>query len=154
MPERVILNDCCEDWILEWGQFYDKGNAFSCPECATTWRAQGEGRYAREGDGYAFRRRERRAGVGAFPLLGAEDGREPATDRCCAKILLQHGAHAPAGELVCPACRTQWTIGTARLHGLRVPTFAKRGLEEPLTIQPGRTRSFLVGISHYSAPRD
>ncbi len=154
MPERVILNDCCEDWILEWGAFYDKGTRFACPECATAWRAEAEARFVRESDGHAFRRRDRRAGVGAFPYLGAEDGREPVTDRCCAKILLQHGGHVPPGEFVCPVCRTRWTIGATRLHGLRVPTFSKVGLDEPLTIQPGRTRSFLVRVSHYSAPRE
>ena len=154
MAERVILNDCCEDWILEWGAFYDKGTGFVCPECATAWRAQGEARFAREGDGHAFRRRDRRSGVGAFPYLGAEDGREPVTDRCCAKILLQHGAHLASGQFVCPVCGTRWTIGSARLHGLHLPTFEKPGLAEPFTIQPGRTRSFLVRISHYSAPRN
>ncbi len=154
MADRVILNDCCEDWILEWGPFYDKGMTFACPECATAWRSAGEGRYARESDGHEFRRRERRAGVGAFAYLGAEDGREPLTDRCCAKILLQHGPHLPTGAFTCPVCRTRWTVGSTRLHGLRLPTFSKAGLDEPLTIQPGRTRSFLVRISHHSAPRE
>lgn len=154
MPERLILNDCCEDWVLEWGPFYDKGARFACPECATQWRAEGASRYVRETDEHAFIRRERRSGVGAFPFLGAEDGREPLTDRCCAKILLQHGAHLPAGEFTCPVCRTRWEIASSRLHGLRLPTFTKKGLAEPLTIQPGRTRPFLVGLSRYSAPRE
>jgi hypothetical protein len=58
------------------------------------------------------------------------------------------------GDFVCPVCRTEWHIAAARLHGMRLPTFSKHGLSEPLTIQSGRTRSFLVGVSHYSPPRD
>jgi hypothetical protein len=152
--ERVILNDCCEDWILEWGSFYDKGMAFACPECGTEWRAQGEARYEREGDEHVFRRRDRRAGVGAFPYLGSEDGVEPLTERCCAKILLERGAQLAIGDFVCPVSRTKWHVGSARAHGLRLPTFTRDGLAEPLTIQPGKTRSFLVGLSHYSPPRE
>ena len=32
--------------------------------------------------------------------------------------------------------------------------FEKEGLAEPLTIQPGRTRPFLIAVSEYSPPRD
>jgi 2-oxoisovalerate dehydrogenase E1 component alpha subunit len=32
--------------------------------------------------------------------------------------------------------------------------FAKAGLPEPLTVQPGRTRPFLVPVSEYSPPRE
>lgn len=154
VAERVILDDCCEDWILEYGAHYDAGTTFSCPECDTPWRAEGKGRFVRRSDEHAFLRRDRRTGEGSFPYLGAEDGREPIIERCCAKILLEHGAHLPAGEFVCPVDRTHWTVGSSKLHGLRVPTFEKAGLEEPLTIQPGRTRAFLVLLSRYSAPRE
>lgn len=154
MPDRVILADCCEDWILDWGQYYEPGTAFACPECGTEWRAEGGGRFARDNDGHVFRRRERQAGEGRFPYLSAEEGHQPILDRCCAKILLQHGSHLAAGPFRCPVCRTEWTIGSTRLHGLRVPTFGKSGLEEPLTVQPGRTRPFLVALSRYSAPRE
>lgn len=154
MAERVILNDCCEDWIIEWGPFYDKGMGFACPECGTAWRADGEARFRRVDDEQVFRRRDRRAGVGAFPYLGSEDGIEPLTERCCAKILLSQGARMGSGDFTCPVCRTEWHVAATRIHGLRLPTFSKRGLPEPLTIQSGRTRSFLVGVSHYSPPRE
>lgn len=150
----MILADCCEDWILEWGQYYDAGTAFACPECGTDWRAEGADRFLRVADGHSFRRRERAAGAGRFASLSAADGREPIVERCCAKILLQHGSHLASGEFRCPVCRTEWTIGSTRLHGLRVPTFTKGALEEPLTVQQGRTRPFLVALSRYSAPRE
>lgn len=152
--ERVILADCCEDWILEWGAYYDPGQAFACPECGTAWRKGAQGRFVREGDAHAFRRRERPVGEGVFAYLGAEDGREPIVERCCAKILLEHGVHLAPGAFVCPVCRTEWTVGSARARGMRVPTFAKPGLAEPLTVQPGRTRPFLVVLSRYSPPRE
>ena len=45
---------------------------------------------------------------------------------------------------------------TSRLAiwALRVAVFAKASLAEPLTIQAGRTRPFLVTLSEYSPPRD
>jgi hypothetical protein len=51
-------------------------------------------------------------------------------------------------------CDTEWTRTTQRLHGLRVPVFAKGGLNEPVTVQAGRTRPFLVSLSEYSPPRE
>jgi predicted RNA-binding Zn-ribbon protein involved in translation (DUF1610 family) len=152
VEERVILADCCEDWILEWGDFYTDGATFRCPECGTEWEQHGRGRFVRQSDERVFVR-ERLGGAG-FEYLGAEGGPQPITNRCCAKILLRHGEHMPLGEFACPVCSTAWTIGTTRAHGLRLPTFAKDDLSEPLTVQPGRTRPFLVSLSRYSAPRE
>ncbi len=154
--ERVILADCCEDWIIEWGGFYEPGQTFACPECATGWAKRGRSgaETYRRGDEREFVRRVRRGPGGAFPYLAAADGHEPNVERCCAKILLAHGERMAEGEFVCPVCRTRWERRTERLHGLRVPVFAKPGLAEPLAIQPGRTRPFLVSVSEYSPPRD
>ena len=58
------------------------------------------------------------------------------------------------GPFTCPVCGTSWTRSTQRLHGLRVPVFAKAGSAEPLTVQPGRTRPFLVPLAEYAPPRD
>ncbi len=160
MSERTILNDCCEDWILQWGPFYDEGMRFACAECGTEWE-RSRGGYHRATDGRDFVRRERTGGVPPggssderFPYLAAADGQEPRVERCCTKILLTHGARMPEGAFVCPVCRTRWTKRTERLHGLSVPVFEKDGLAEPLTIQPGRTRPFLIAISEYAPPRD
>lgn len=154
VTERVILNDCCEDWIIEWGGFYGTGGSFACPECATEWGKSGAETFRRASDGREFRRRERRGPEASFPYLAATDGQEPRVERCCTKILLRHGEQLREGLFVCPVCSTRWTKRSERLHGLRVPVFEKDGLEEPLTIQPGRPRPFLVGISEYSPPRD
>ena len=86
--------------------------------------------------------------------LAAQDGHEPNVERCCAKILLRHGEKMTDGPFACPVCGTKWERRTERLHGLRVPVFAKAGLPEPLTVQPGRTRPFLVPVSVYSPPRE
>ena len=166
MKERVILADCCEDWIIEWGGHYPAGRAFTCPECATQWTKQGPGRF-RRADAREFERRERkgpsssatRAGrdpgpEAAFPYLAAADGDEPDVERCCAKILLAHGQRLADGAFTCPACGTEWERSTQRLHGLRIPVFSRSGLREPLTIQQGRDRPFLVAVTEYSPPRD
>lgn len=153
MSERTILNDCCEDWILEWGGFYAPGARFACLECATEWTKADAG-YRRVGDGRDFVRREHARAEARFPYLAAADGQEPRVERCCTKILLTHGPHMPDGAFVCPVCATRWSKRSERLHGLRVPVFEKEGLDEPLTIQPGRTRPFLIAISEYAPPRD
>jgi len=136
--ERTILADCCEDWIIEWGGFYKADRAFRCPECATEWTKSADDSY-RRGDGRSFVRRTRKGPQAEFPYLAAADGHEPNVERCCAKILLAHGERLREGLFVCPVCGTEWTRTTQRLHGLRVPVFAKATLREPLTVQPGRT---------------
>ena len=152
--ERVILADCCEDWVIQWGGFYAPRGEFACPECGTEWRKTEAATYRRTHDDREFARRSRAGDEGSFPYLAAVDGQEPNVDRCCAKILLTHGERMREGPFACPVCGTRWEKRTERLHGLRVPVFAKEGLDEPLTIQPGRTRPFLVGLSEHSAPRD
>jgi predicted RNA-binding Zn-ribbon protein involved in translation (DUF1610 family) len=153
LRERTILADCCEDWIIEWGGFYSPDRTFRCPECATEWIKTGTDAYRRS-DGRAFLRRSRRGPAAEFPYLAAADGHEPDVERCCAKILLAHGERMPDGPFECPVCGTEWTRTKQRLHGLVIPVFAKSGLREPLTVQPGRTRPFLVALSEYSPPRD
>ena len=150
MRERVILADCCEDWIIEWGGFYKPDRAFGCPECATEWSKTGTDTY-RRGDGRTFTRRTRVGPQASFPYLGA------ATGIANVGRAARRSAFARGGwrrRLVCPVCGTEWQRRTERLHGLRVAVFAKSGLAEPLTIQAGRTRPFLVTLSEYSPPRD
>jgi len=151
--ERVILGDCCEDWIVEWGGFYPDGHAFACPECATQWSKQAAGRF-RRADSREFTRQDRKGPEASFPYLAAADGHEPDVERCCTKILLAHGARMADGPFACPVCGTKWERRTERLHGFRVPVFAKAGREDALTIQAGRNRPFLVAVSDYSPPRD
>ena len=68
---RVILADCCEDWIMEWGGFYEVGREFECPECATGWAKTAPGRYRRM-DGREFSRRERNGPEASFPYLASD----------------------------------------------------------------------------------
>src|SRR5437867_13421907 len=134
--ERTILADCCEDWIIEWGGFYRAGRDFRCPECGTEWKKTESDGY-RRGDGRSFVRRARSGANAEFPYLAAADGHEPNVERCCAKILLAHGERMADGPFVCPVCGTEWVLTTQRLHGLRVPVFAKAGLAEALRCNLG-----------------
>ena len=104
--------------------------------------------------GRVFQRRTRIGPQASFPYLASSDGQQPQVERCCAKILLSHGERMPDGAFVCPVCGTEWQRSAERLHGLRVAIFRKPGLAEPLAIQPGRTRPFLVSLSEYSPPRE
>src|SRR5438034_5777002 len=131
----TVLPDCCEDWILQYGPFYPAAESFACPECATAWRKDGPDRFTRVGDGQRFRRRAR-AGDGAeFPYLAAESGADPLVERCCAGILLRHGATLPESVFRCPVCHTEWTKAAGRRGGVRIPQFTKAGLDEPYTVQ-------------------
>ena len=100
VTERVILNDCCEDWIIQWGGFYGAGASFTCPECATEWRKSREAAFRRASDGREFTRRTRHGPEDEFPYLAAVDGQEPIVERCCAKILLTHGERMREGSFV------------------------------------------------------
>ncbi|MBI3522640.1 MAG: hypothetical protein HY071_06000 [Chloroflexi bacterium] len=151
--ERVILADCCEDWIIDWGGFYAVGQAFACPEDATEWTKTAKGAY-RRADGREFQLRSRRGPEAEFPYLASADGHEPNVERCCAKLLLAYGERLGDGPFRCPVDGSVWQKRTQRLHGLRVPVFAREGQSEPLTIQPGRSRPFLVALSEYSPPRE
>ncbi len=97
MSERVILADCCEDWIVDWGGFYEQGRAFACPECATGWTKTGPGRFRRM-DGREFERRARRGPEAEFTYLASASGHQPIVERCCAKILLRHGERRPEAD--------------------------------------------------------
>jgi len=101
-----------------------------------------------------FQRRARIGPEASFPYLAATDGDQPNVDRCCAKILLAQGVELIDGVFTCPVCGTVWRKSTERLHGMRLAVFGKDGLTEPLAIQAGRTRPFLVALSEYSPPRE
>ncbi|MCL4534200.1 MAG: hypothetical protein M1370_03450 [Bacteroidetes bacterium] len=163
MKERTILADCCEDWILQYGQFYLQGEGFSCPECATAWQKlappASEGshrasRYRRVGDGRTFAERARTNEGAEFCYLSAEDGTEPLVERCCAQVLLRYGERTPLAEFRCPVCHTHWTRTRASRGGVEITCFRKDDLDEPFAIQPGAARNFLVPLTSYRLPRD
>lgn len=154
MP-RVILPDCCEDWILAYGPFYAKGVAFECIECGRPWRKVERDQYLSLRDERTWVRRER-AGEGAsFAYLESTDAANPATERCCTKILLQYGPHLRSGSAFsCPICGTPWTKTERERGGLRVPCYHNGRLDVDLTIVEGTHRSFVVPLDEYTMPGD
>lgn len=152
--ERVVLPDCCEDYILEYGGYYAPEESFSCPECEMEWRKQEGQRYTMTSMGKTFERRERQGPVGSdarYAYLSSLDGHEPLVDRCCTKLLLRYGP-ALRGTLICPICRKEWTMEQSRRGGMRVNSFRSNQLAEPMVLQRSRTRSFLVPLSAYTMP--
>src|SRR5438093_9169761 len=153
MKERVILADCCEDWIIEWGGFYKSDRSFSCPECATEWKKTDTDTY-RRGDGRVFTRRTRVGPQASFPYLGAADGRQPNVERCCAKILLSHGERMADGAFVCPVCGTEWQRRPNGSIACALAFFRRPPPPGPLpfrAVEPGRFPGTLPGIP---PPRD
>ncbi|MBI3964639.1 MAG: hypothetical protein HY329_03305 [Chloroflexi bacterium] len=154
MADRLVLADCCEDWILEYGRFYRQGDHFHCPECRTEWEKTGRGELRRLGDGRRFVERARVADDATFAYLAADPGPEPLVERCCAKIILGKGPLMAEGPFWCPICRAEWQRGSGRAAGIRVATFARQNLPEPMVIQNGPIRSFLVPLSSWRPMAD
>ncbi len=154
MKERTILADCCEDWILQFGEYYRQEEDFACPECATGWQKLGTGRFQRAADRRVFVKRSRAGESTHFSYLSAEDGTEPLLERCCAQILLRHGERLAVEEFRCPVCHTHWAKKPAMKGGVEVTCFQREGLEEPFAIQVGAPRRFLVPLRHYRQPSE
>ncbi|MCL5256229.1 MAG: hypothetical protein M1319_00325 [Chloroflexi bacterium] len=154
MEQRTILPDCCEDWILTYGKCYEEGEEFRCLECGTQWVKTGEGNYRRGSDKRAFVERSRTRGGEEYPYLAPQEGPEPVTQRCCARIILRHGQDTKVEHFVCPICRTEWRREMVARGGVNVPCFTRPDLAEPLTIQQGKPRPFLVPVSRHSPPHE
>src|SRR2546423_15520898 len=85
--ERTILADCCEDWIIEWGGFYEAGRDFHCPECGTEWKKTEPDSY-RRGDGRAFGRPARAGPHAELPYRAAAGRHAPEGVRRSGQVLL------------------------------------------------------------------
>lgn len=154
MVRRNILQDCCEDWLIDWGPFQQVGDAVPCPECGTPWQKLAAGRFRRPADSRTFAQEARQGDGGReFPYLVAEDGEDPVLDRCCVKLILRYGLDS-RGPLTCPICRVRWRKDTATRHGIRTTVYQAETLAEPYAIQEGRTRSYLIPLSSYAPPRE
>jgi hypothetical protein len=144
---RAILSDCCEDWILAYGRYYDPGMRFACLECGREWEALEAGRYRRLRDEKVWVERERPGRGVAFRYLAAADGRDPLTERCCAQIILQYGPRLRAGAaFTCPVCRTPWRKERRERGGLQLPVFLNQRVGSALTIEEGEHRRFLMEV--------
>ena len=154
MP-RVILPDCCEDWILAYGPFYASGTDFACIECGRPWRKIATGQFLSLRDERIWVQRERVSEGVSFAYLESADAANPTTERCCTKILLRHGPRLRTGTaFTCPICGTGWTKAEREQGGIRVPCFHNRRLNVDLAIVEGAHRSFLVPLDEYTLPSD
>ncbi len=154
MDHRTLLPDCCEDWILRYGGFYETGDTFACLECGASWAKTAPRSYRRASDQLDFVRKVRHGEDGEYASLVPVTSPAPLVDRCCAEILLRLGPGLKVAEFRCPICHTNWRQELSDHGGVRVRTFSHSGLPEPLAISRGRTRPFLVPLSRYVPPTD
>src|SRR5687767_4873915 len=103
--QRRVLPDCCEDWILTYGRYYDDGQEFVCLECGAPWRRETEGRFRQGTTSAVYQEAERRG----YRYLSPESEDAPATERCCAQILTTYGPTMRVNAFQCPVCGTPWT---------------------------------------------
>ena len=105
--ERVILPDCCEDWILTYGPYYAADSSFECIECGTSWQKLERGRFQQTRNGRVWAERTRSAEGQQFRYLEPETGEGALTNRCCAKLILGYGERLKVGkQFACPLCKT------------------------------------------------
>ncbi len=152
MVARVILPDCCEDWILELGAFYRDGAGFNCVECGSGWRKLGAGRYQHAGTGKVWLRRAWSSEGEEFPYLEAADGEHPVNRRCCAKLILRFDERIRAPrEFSCPMCGTAWQK-TRMPHrsGIEVTGYVNTSEGVTMAVQNGPGRNYLVPIDEYT----
>lgn len=153
--ERVILPDCCEDWILGYGPFYEAGAGFECIECGSRWRKQAPGRFERVEGGQVWAERSREAEGQRFRYLEAEGGQNAMTNRCCARLILDYGERIHLDkQFACPICGTQWKKeqGESR-GGMLVVSYLNETRGTRIAVQKGQGRDYLVPFEDYTPSR-
>lgn len=131
----TTLHDCCERWILKWGEFYQEEAEFVCLPYGHQWRKRGRAFMDLERS-ITYRMRAARG----FKYLEPEGVDPPLVNWCCYKILSQHGPQIPVRQLpfhwACPVCNTPWSIteGLARWL-LRLRLYRNESLERTFKLE-------------------
>ncbi|MBI4497952.1 MAG: hypothetical protein HY689_08655 [Chloroflexi bacterium] len=140
--QRRILPDCCEDWVLAYGGYYNAGQEFACLECGALWRKEEAGRYRQASTGTVYREVERRD----YRSLGPETGPAPLTERCCTQVLLTYGPNMRVDSFACPVCRTPWSKRTEQGWVPPREIYTNERTRTEFTIQQGPTRRYLLPV--------
>jgi hypothetical protein len=149
--DRIVLPDCCEDWVLTYGAFYAVGVEFRCVECDAAWCKLGSGRFQSRRTSQIWSVRTRGAEDQQYRYLEAEDGHNPLTRRCCTKLILDYGDRIKLGRtFACPICGTPWRKQELeqRQHN---PVVAYSDLDRGISVavQQGAPRRFVVPFAEY-----
>jgi hypothetical protein len=149
--DRVILPDCCEDWILAYGAFYGGEAEFRCVECDSPWRKLGPGRFESGRTGQVWSVRTQHAEERQHRFLEAEDGHNPLTPRCCTKLLLEYGDRIKLNrQFACPICGSSWEKREVEQHRHQpVPAYVNATRGVTVAVQQGATRRFVVPLEEY-----
>jgi hypothetical protein len=149
--DRIVLPDCCEDWVLTYGAFYSADAEFRCVECDSAWRKLGPGRFASGRTNQIWSTRTRVAEDQQYRYLEAEDGQNPLTRRCCTKLILDYGDRIKLGRaFACPICGTSWQKHELEQHRDNpVVAYTDLGRNIHVAVQQGAPRRFVVPLEEY-----
>lgn len=137
--QRRVLPNCCEDWILAYGGYYDAGAEFRCLECGNGWSKAGTGRYRQSASGTVYLETDRKG----YRYLAPESGPSPATERCCTEIILTYGPVMAVPELDCPVCGTRWAKNVDPGWVPPREVFTNKTTGDRFTVEQGPTRKYL-----------
>jgi hypothetical protein len=101
---RVILNGCCEDFILDYHDVRRIIRGFFCPCCQTGWQKTSPKVYLRLKDNDYFSFHD----IGTFPqLIPTSPSAYLLTKRCCVKLISKYGPGMQS-HVICPHCDAHW----------------------------------------------
>lgn len=118
VKERRVLPNCCEDWVLEYGQLHQVGALFKCLPCGHQWQRKTELGFLESQTNTLYLETEGERGI---RYLKPAEGPEPIVKRCCSKLLCKYGSRVSTAvaDFECPYCYTSWWIGPREVYGVR-----------------------------------
>jgi hypothetical protein len=149
--ERIVLPDCCEDWVLAYGAFYAVDSTFHCVECGSAWHKLKPGRFESPATGQIWSVQARVAENTQHRYLEAENGQNPLTPRCCTKLILDYGERIKLGRRFnCPICGSAWEKKEIEQHRHQpVVAYTNSSSGVTVAVQQGATRRFIVPLEEY-----
>ncbi|MBI4122928.1 MAG: hypothetical protein HY458_01025 [Parcubacteria group bacterium] len=149
MIGRTILLNCCENWILQWGKFYEDGKEFVCLPNSHPWRKEKRNRYTNLASSIVWTVDS----LKGYPFLKPEGSTTPPVlKRCCSEILIKHGSEIPERclplQFECPVCEAFCSVELEKVHGLfvRLYTTHANNNSETFRLREEATPPFLEPV--------
>ena len=125
ITERNVLPNCCEEWILRFGQFYPTTGEFNCLPCNHIWGREGAN-FVERRTGMVYTRSNTNRG---FEYLTPKSAAPPILNRCCSTILLEFGPRTskPVYDFMCPICGIKWGLERRRALSIDQDIYVDKG---------------------------